>query len=74
MLPNVARSQKKPKMGGYIYTEITKVWYYLRRIRLPVKTVSWFLFKQLNGQPNKKIINSFHVFGARCLCAISKGN
>ena len=22
MLPNVARSQKKPKLGGYIYTEI----------------------------------------------------
>ena len=43
MLLNVARSQKKPKMGGYVYTEITKVWYYLRRIRLPVKTVSWFL-------------------------------
>ena len=42
MLPNVARSQKKPKMGGYIYPEITKVWYYLRRIRLPVMTVSWF--------------------------------
>ena len=74
MLPNVARSQKKPKMGGYIYTEITKVWYYLRRIRLPVKTVSWFLLKQINGQPNKKIIYIFHMFGARCLCTISKDN
>ena len=74
MLLNVARSRKKPKMGGYLYTEIAKVWYYLRRIRLPVKTVSWFLYKQLNGQPNKKIINSFHVFGARCLCEISKSD
>ena len=43
MLPNVARSEKKPKMGGYMYPEITKVWYYLRRIQLPVMTVSWFL-------------------------------
>ena len=42
MLPNVARSNKKPKMGGYVYSEITKVWYYLRRIQLPVMTVSWF--------------------------------
>ena len=41
MLPNVARSKKKPKLGGYLYTEIAKVWYYLRRMRLPVKTVSW---------------------------------
>ena len=40
MLPNVARSKKKPKMGGYLYTEMTKVCYYLRRIRLPVNTVS----------------------------------
>ena len=42
MLLNVARSKKKPKMGGYIYTEITKVWYYLRRIRLVDMTVSGF--------------------------------
>ena len=42
MLPNVARSQKKPKMGGYIYIKITKVWYYLRRIRLADMTVSGF--------------------------------
>ena len=43
MLLNVARSKKKPKMGGYLYTEITKVWYYLRGIKLPVMTVTWFL-------------------------------
>ena len=43
MLANVARSEKKPKMGGYLYSKNTKVWYYLRRIRLPDMTVSWFL-------------------------------
>lgn len=43
MLLNVARSKKKPKMGGYMCNEIAKVWYYLRRIRLPFMTVSWFL-------------------------------
>ena len=74
MLLNVARSQKKPKMGGYVYSEITKVWYYLRGIKLPVMTVTWFLQKQIHVQFNKKIIFSFHMLGTRCLCAISKGN
>jgi len=32
MLPNVAGSKIKPKMGGYEHTEIIKVWYYLRLI------------------------------------------
>ncbi len=32
MLPNVAGSKIKPKMGGYVHTEIIKVWYYLRLI------------------------------------------
>ena len=47
MLPNVARSEKKPKMGGYLYSKNTKVWYYLRRIRLPDMTVSWFFIKTI---------------------------
>ena len=72
MLPNVARSEKKPKMGGYVYTEIDKVWYYLRRIRLADKTVLGFLKKKINGQPNKKIIYTFHMFDSRCLRTIAK--
>ena len=42
MLLNVARSKKKPKMSGYMYTEIAKVWYYLRQMRLADMTVSVF--------------------------------
>ena len=32
MLPNVARTKQKPKMGGYVHSQIIKVWYYLRQI------------------------------------------
>ena len=74
MLPNVARTQIKPKMGGYIYPEITKVWYYLRQILQVDYSMSVFFKKKFNGLSYKKVIYSFHMLGARCLCTISKGN